>query len=150
FGGETLSLAAAKTTIFEICDKRGPEFLAFQGKKIKRGYTLIAQGLGMDYTKCSGPDRRTTLPFDPGAGDPPELKSPMQQELIKRGILWAGFHNLCYSHSDEDIDYILRAYEDVLPIVKSAVESRDIKSYLLGRPVEPVFRNSTPSKPRMA
>lgn len=142
FGGEALSLAAVKATVTEIIEKNVPEYLARQGRKLKDGYNSIAQKLGMDYTKCSGFDCRTIITFDAEKSgcNPLEMKSLVQQEMIKRGILWGGFHNMSFSHSDEDIEYTLRAYEDVLPILKKAVEEKKVKSYLRGEPVEPVFR----------
>jgi hypothetical protein len=70
------------------------------------------------------------------------MKSLVQQEMIRRGVLWAGFHNMSYSHSDEDITRTLTAYREVLPILKRAVEDRDIPGYLRGEPVEPVFRRT--------
>ena len=140
FGGEALSLAAAKSTINEMIEKNVPEQLAKQGNKLKVGYNKIAQELSMDYTKCSGFDCRTIITFDTSAGNPLEMKSLVQQEMIKRGILWSGFHNMSFSHSDEDIDYTLKAYLEVLPILKKAVEEKNVKAYLRGEPVEPVFR----------
>ncbi len=143
FGGETLSLAALVATIDEIVNKNVPEFLFKQGAKIKDGYNAIAQNLGMDYTICKGYDVRTIITFDPKAGDPLEMKTLMQQEMIKRGILWGGFHNMCYSHSNNDIEYILNAYEEVLQILKKAVDEKNIKNYLKGKTIEPVFRITT-------
>ena len=106
FGGEALSLAAAKATIKILKNKRVPEYLAEQGHVIKIGYNRIAEKLNMDYTKCKGFNCRTIVTFDESAGNPLELKSLMQQELIKRGILWSGFHNLSFSHTDSDIVYL--------------------------------------------
>ncbi|MCX7611759.1 MAG: aminotransferase class III-fold pyridoxal phosphate-dependent enzyme [Ignavibacterium sp.] len=145
FGGEALSLAAAKATIEELIDKNVPEYLAKQGKKLKDGYNQIANELGIDYTKCFGFDCRTIITFDgeKSGCNPLEMKSLVQQEMIKRGILWGGFHNISFSHSDEDVEYTLKAYKDVLPILKSAVEEKNIRKYLRGEPVEPVFRKTT-------
>lgn len=142
FGGEALSLAAVKATVTEIIEKNVPAYLAKQGRKLKDGYNAIANKLGMDYTKCSGFDCRTIITFDAEKSgcNPLEMKSLVQQEMIKRGILWGGFHNMSFSHTDEDIEYTLNAYEDVLPILKKAVEERNVKAYLRGEPVEPVFR----------
>ncbi|MEJ5262074.1 MAG: aminotransferase class III-fold pyridoxal phosphate-dependent enzyme [Ignavibacterium sp.] len=142
FGGEALSLAAVKATVTEIMEKNVPAYLAKQGRKLKDGYNSIAQKLGMDYTKCFGFDCRTIITFDgeKSGCNPLEMKSLVQQEMIKRGILWGGFHNMSFSHTDEDIEYTLKAYEDVLPILKKAVDEKDIKKYLKGEPVEPVFR----------
>jgi glutamate-1-semialdehyde 2,1-aminomutase len=142
FGGEALSLAATKATILELRDKKVPEALARQGRKLKDGYRDIARQLGMTYTSCAGMDCRTIVTFDTSAGNPLEMKSLVQQEMIKRGVLWGGFHNMSYSHSDEDIAHVLTAYREVLPVLKRAVEDKDIRSYLRGEPVEPVFRHT--------
>lgn len=143
FGGEALSLAAAKATINVLKEKNVPAYLAKQGKKLKDGYNQIAKELGMTYTRCSGFDCRTIITFDASAGNPLELKSLVQQEMIKRGILWGGFHNMSFSHSDEDVEYTLKVYREVLPILKKAVEEKNIKGYLRGEPVEPVFRKTS-------
>jgi len=60
--------------------------------------------------------------------------------MIKRGILWGGFHNMSYSHTNDDIEYTLNTYKEVLPILKKAVSENNIKGYLKGEPVVPVFR----------
>jgi glutamate-1-semialdehyde aminotransferase len=143
FGGEALSLAAAKATITELRDKNVPGTLADQGRKLKDGYIHIAKALGMEYTGCTGYDCRSLVTFDPKAGNPLEMKSLVQQEMIRRGILWGGFHNMCYAHSNEDVAHTLAAYREVLPILKKAVEKKDIRSHLRGEPVEPVFRKTS-------
>ena len=143
FGGEALSLAAVKATINEMIEKNVPAQLAKQGNKLKVGYNKIASQLGMNYTKCSGFDCRTIMTFDASAGNPLEMKSLVQQEMIKRGILWGGFHNMSFSHSDADIEYTLQAYKEVLPMLKKAVEEKNVKGYLRGEPVGPVFRKTS-------
>ncbi len=140
FGGEALSLAAAKATINELKEKNVPAYLAKQGKKLKDGYNKIAEDLNMPYTKCIGYECRSLITFDASAGNPLEMKSLVQQEMIKRGILWGGFHNMSFSHTDEDVEYTLKAYRDVLPILKKAVDEKNVSGYLKGEPVEPVFR----------
>ena len=143
FGGEALSLAAVIATIDEITEKKVPEYLFRQGNILKDGYNNIAASLDMDYTKCSGYGVRSIITFNPEIANPLEMKSLVQQEMIKRGILWGGFHNMCYSHSDEDINHTLEAYNDVLPILKKAVNENNIKKYLKGNVIEPVFRKTT-------
>ena len=71
------------------------------------------------------------------------MKSLVQQEMIRRGILWGGFHNMSFSHTDADIAYTLAAYREVLPILKKAVEEKTVRSTLRGEPVEPVFRKTS-------
>ena len=142
FGGETLSLAAAKATIEFMQKNNVQDYLWNQGIKLKDGYNEIAMSLKMDYTKCSGYNCRTIVSFDASAGSPLEMKSLIQQEMIKRGILWSGTHNMSFSHDDKDIDYTLKVYKEVLPILKKAVEEKSILKYLKGKVVEPVFRRT--------
>ena len=141
FGGEALSLVATIATINELRDKNVPKYLDEKGALLKDGYNQIAIELGMDvYTRCIGYNCRSMVTFTPDAGNGLEVKALMQQEMIKRGVLWAGFHNMCFSHSDEDIEYTLSAYRDVLPIVKEAIQSGNVKQYLKGEVLEAVFR----------
>src|SRR5205823_13264002 len=84
FGGEALSLAAAKATMEFIRKHNVPRVLARQGKALKDGYNGIAAELGMTYTRCTGFDCRTIISFDALAGNPLEMKSFVQQEMIKR------------------------------------------------------------------
>jgi len=141
FGGEALSLAAAVATIQELIEKNVPAYLAAQGKKLKEGYNALAKELGIDgYTRCIGYECRSMVSFDATAGNPLELKSFVQQELIKRGILWSGFHNMMYSHTDGDVEYTLKAYREVLGLLKEAVAAGDVAVRLKGKPVEAVFR----------
>ena len=141
FGGEALSLAACIATINELRDKNVPQYLDEKGALLKDGYNSLAIETGMDiYTRCIGYNCRSMVTFTPEAGNGLEVKTLMQQEMIKRGILWAGFHNMCYSHSDEDIAYTLSAYRDVMPIMKEAIQSGNVKQYLKGEVLEAVFR----------
>lgn len=143
FGGEALSLAAAKATMEELRDKHVPEYLAQQGKKLKDGYNDLAAQLGMGYTTCKGFDCRSMVTFEAVAGSPLEMKSLVQQELVKRGILWSGFHNMSFSHTDEDIAYTLKAYRAVLPLLQKAVENDTVTVLLEGESVQPVFRKTS-------
>jgi glutamate-1-semialdehyde aminotransferase len=143
FGGEALSLAAAKATIQELRDHRVPEYLARQGRVLRDGYNAIARELRMPYTQAIGTDCRTLVTFDPGVADPLEMKSLVQQELFAHGILWSGFHNMSFSHTDADLASALSAYREALPVLKQAVEAGTVRRALLGSPVEPVFRRTS-------
>ncbi len=155
FGGEALSLAAARATIHEMQARRVPEHLARQGQKLKDGYNAIAHELGLSaVTACVGYAYRSlvtfTAPVDKGGSSrqplPLEMKSLVQQEMIARGVLWGGFHTMCFSHTDADVDQVLAAYREVLPILAEALASTDgrgVSARLRGEPVEPVFRKTT-------
>jgi glutamate-1-semialdehyde aminotransferase len=143
FGGEALSLAATLATIAEIREKNVPAYLARQGRKLKDGYNALAAQFELqDVTHCAGFDCRTVINFTGQGGDPLVLKTLMQQEMLKRGVLWGGFHNLSFSHTDADVAYTLEAYEDAFPVLKHAIESGKPEQSLRGEVLEMVFRKT--------
>jgi glutamate-1-semialdehyde 2,1-aminomutase len=149
FGGEALSLAAAKATLLEMQEKPVSAHLAAQGRKLREGYNALAAERGLDFTRCTGYDCRSLVTFDQKAGDPLVLKSFVQQEMIRRGVLWSGFHTLSFSHTDADVAYTLEAYREVLPLLADAVAAGQVRERLRGAPVEPVFRKTSfPARPR--
>ncbi|NOT09138.1 MAG: aminotransferase class III-fold pyridoxal phosphate-dependent enzyme [Gemmatimonadales bacterium] len=144
FGGEALSLAAAKATIGELERRDVPAQLSALGGRLREGYNRLAAAHGLTaITRCAGPACRTQVVFETAGGTPLELKSLVQQELLKRGVLWAGTHTLSAAHTEDDVAYLLSAYDEVLPILSAAVERGDVRSLLRGAPVEPVFRRTT-------
>jgi glutamate-1-semialdehyde 2,1-aminomutase len=141
FGGEALSLAATLATLDEMKEKNVPQFLASQGQKIKDGFNALREKHGMaDYITIGGYPCRYIVNFTEKAGDALVLKTYLQQEMIKRGILWSSFHNMCFSHSDADVQLTLDAYDDIFPTFKQLIESNSVASALKGQVVEAVFR----------
>jgi glutamate-1-semialdehyde aminotransferase len=144
FGGEALSLAAARATLDKLRREQVPLHLERLGTRLKDGLNAlaVAHGLG-SVVRCVGFPCRTLVAMDPAAGDPLVLKSFVQQELVRCGILWAGFHNLAFAHRDEDVDYALTAWAEALRRLRAALDAGDVAARLRGAPVEPVFRRTT-------
>jgi len=142
FGGECLSMAAAIATINELKEKNVIEFLWEQGGKLQEGYNKLAKELELEkYTECVGYPPSTLVKFYGKTADESLLmKSLVQQELLKRGILWAAYHAISYSHKDEEINTTLEAFYDALKVLKKAVSEENIGRFLEGKPVKPVFR----------
>jgi glutamate-1-semialdehyde aminotransferase len=144
FGGEALSLAATQATLREMRSKDVLAHIARLGAALRDGYNAIAAELHLDYTSCIGLPARTLVTFKPVDGaDPLLMKSYVQQELLRAGILWGGFHNVSFSHTEEDIDYTIDAYFEVLALLKKAVAEGALADRLRGEPVAPVFRRTT-------
>lgn len=152
FGGEALSLAAAMATIEYMEIHQVPEVLAEKGAFMQDSYNRLAKELGMDQiTSCVGYPCRSMLTYQVPGQDGLILKTFMQQELLQKGILWGGFHNMCYSHTQEDMEYTLRAYAEILPRLKAAIDADNVRSLLKGEVLEAVFRKVTDHniKPRV-
>jgi glutamate-1-semialdehyde aminotransferase len=146
FGGETLSLAAAAATLDLLAADDVPAHLERLGSTLREGYRQLAAELGLDFTRCLGLGCRTMVTFEPRGlatgADPLMMKSLVQQELLRRGILWSGFHNLSAAHGDKEIAELLAAYREALLVLAGALASKDLAGALQGQPVEPVFRRT--------
>jgi glutamate-1-semialdehyde aminotransferase/spore coat polysaccharide biosynthesis protein SpsF (cytidylyltransferase family) len=144
FGGEALSLAAAKATITKLRDADVIPHLWRQGRRLQDGYNALAAEHGLAaLTRCIGLPPRTVLTFADRQGrESLALKSLFQQEVVRRGILNAGGFNLCYRHSDADVERTLEACRAALRAVAEAVEADDVEARLAGPAIQPVFRRA--------
>lgn len=141
FGGETLSLAASLATIRESDKKNVVEHLWEMGKKLAEGFDELAEALGVDARSAGFSCQPRFILRDKGGNESVEVKSLFMQEMVKRGILMhSGAVNLCFSHSDDDIDRTLEACQDALNIVKKAVAENKVMETLEGEPYQQVFR----------
>jgi glutamate-1-semialdehyde aminotransferase/spore coat polysaccharide biosynthesis protein SpsF (cytidylyltransferase family) len=142
FGGEALSLAAAQATMKEIAEKEVIPHLWEQGRKLQDGVNVLAREFGIErFVRCLGMAPRTIVAFrDQSGRESLLLKSLFQQECLKRSVLFSGGHNLCFSHSTDDIEYTLRVYRAVMETVGEAMRREDVSERLEGQPVQPVFR----------
>lgn len=142
FGGEIVSIAAALATINEMGKRNVIRHLWEQGCKIRDGYNVLAKEYGLEkYTQCIGLPPRTVVTFTNKKGETDlQLKSLFQQECVKRGVLFTAGHNICFSHSNKDVDYTLRVYRTVFEIVKDAIGKDKVKRLIEGDVIQPVFR----------
>ena len=143
FGGETLSLAASIACIEFIRDHDVTGHIARLGQELLDGLNGLIEYHNLACVSVSGYPFRTIMNFSASAGHPLEMKTLLQQELIQRGILWAGTHNLCFSHTQEDVRYTLGAFSDSLAILKYAVETGNVRKHLKGELLQPVFRKTS-------
>ncbi len=68
------------------------------------------------------------------------LKSVVQQEMIKRGFLYAGYHVISFSHTEIEIAQTLDAYDQIFSLIQNKYEPKELKLLLKGKMVKPVFR----------
>jgi hypothetical protein len=93
--------------------------------------------------RCIGLPPRTVITFaDESGRESLLIKSLFQQECLKRGVLFSGGHNVCFSHNADDIEYTLRVYRAAMEIVSVAVREGNVGEKLEGDPVQPVFRRA--------
>ena len=142
FGGEALSLAAAQATMKKLVTQPVVSTLKAQGEKIMTGLSrLIARHGADDILSVAGhPAWSFCLIKDAPQVTSWELKTLFLQEMFARGVLTLGTHNMSYSHSDADIEKLLGAYDEVIPVLLRARNPDELKSLLRCAPLVPLFK----------
>lgn len=123
FGGEVPSFAAALATVTELRRQPILRHLWAYGKRLQDGFNVLARRLQVErHARCVGLPPRTVICFSDETGrESLALKSLFQQECYKRGVLFAGCHNMCLGHGEAEINHTLHVYRDALQIVAQAL-----------------------------
>lgn len=142
FGGEMLSLAAAKATLEKLKREPVTEQLAARGQLLLDGLPPIieAAGAGTVFAAKGHPAWTFLTIADADGASSFEIKTFLMQELHQRGFLWVGTHNLSYAHSENDIRALLAAYEELLPQVADALAKGNLASRIRGETLVPLFK----------
>lgn len=141
-GGETLSLAAAKVTIDKAKRLGVPTLLAERGQRIIDGTeALIAKHGCGDFLSIVGhPSWSFLIIADSARATSFETKTLFLQEVLARGMLTLGSHNLSFAHSDADVDALLAVYDVVFPMLREAIDAGDVVARLRCEPLVPLFK----------
>ena len=143
YGGDCIGLAAAKACIPKIESNKIPLHLHNVGKIFKDGFNNLAKNHKLDnYIECIGYPCRTVISFNGnGKYNDLEIKSYFQQELFRRGILWAAYHSLSWSHKLKEIKKTLNAFDEIMELFKKIISKNlNLRNMIEGIPVRPVFR----------
>jgi glutamate-1-semialdehyde 2,1-aminomutase len=142
FGGETLSLAAARATLLKLQREPVVNVLIGHGNRIMGGVRkLIDQHQMQDWVATSGHPTWSFLSFkDHPSASSWVIKTYWMQEILQRGLLSVGSHNVSYAHSDADIDALLGAYAEVLPAIGHHLAKGDLAAQLRCAPLVPLFK----------
>ena len=136
YGGETLSLAAAKATLEKYRREPVISTIKSRGKRLLAGMVPLIQRHGLAEVFVVGGD--PALPFMlPRAGlgfSEPEIRTYFLQEMFARGFLVLGAHAISYAHTEKDIDRLLAAYAEVLPGLAAAIRDTTLPSLLRAAP----------------
>lgn len=142
FGGEALSLAAAKATLGKLKREPVAKTLAVRGQAIIDGARGIVErhSLG-DVFSLSGHPTWSFLNIRDARGATAfEIKTLWMQEMLQRGFLSVGSHNVSYAHSEADVAALLNAYAEVLPLIGNALDQGNLGEALRCEPLVPLFK----------
>lgn len=141
-GAETHSLAAAISTINEMERTQSVVRNDLTGKKMRVGVQSLITSYNLnDYISLKGHNNWLLMLFrdnDKNLSD--GFKTLLFQEMIKHGIFFRGTFIPTISHTQQDIDLTLEAFEKAFKIYCDALSCGDYSKYLVGNPIKPVFR----------
>jgi glutamate-1-semialdehyde 2,1-aminomutase len=141
-GGETHAIAAGIATmdVFENNDvighnhRIGDRFIAGVEQLLeKHSLENFFKVMGFNWSVgllVNGLDGRPSMAF----------RTLFMQEMIRRGVLYQGILSPCYSHTEQDIDWMLQAFDESLVVFGSALEDGGVDKFLVGPEIKPVFR----------
>lgn len=142
FGGELLSLAAAKATLEKL--KREPVVaqIGSLGERLKSAVRSIIDETEMTHVlDIKGHPSWSFLTIaDQPSATSFAIKTWLMQEWHQRGILSYGTHNLSFAHSDMDIEALLDTYKVLFPKLRDLLAAGTLIDSLRCPPLEPLFK----------
>jgi glutamate-1-semialdehyde 2,1-aminomutase len=142
FGGELLSLAAAKHVLERHKNENVARELEIIGGNLE-GLTNRAiheAGIGELLSLSGHPtwtflNWRSTPEF---SGE--EIKTYFMQLIFQRGLLVLGTHNVTLAHNQKIVKKISEIYFEVFEIMKDKIEKGTLRSELKVEPLKPLFK----------
>lgn len=142
FGGEALSLAAAVATMDKLRREPVLSTIVERGKRLIDGLRarIELHSCG-EFVSVSGHPAWSFLTMrETQKCSSFELKTLLEQEMFAAGFLAYGTHNMCYAHTEADVDALLGSYDRILPLMREAVEDGNARDLLRCEPLVPLFR----------
>ncbi|MDP3935196.1 MAG: aminotransferase class III-fold pyridoxal phosphate-dependent enzyme [Candidatus Giovannonibacteria bacterium] len=143
YGGECLSLAAAKATITAM--KNNPGILKHiwrMGAILQKGIRGLITKHGLnDFAECVGVPPTPVMHFKSARGQNVlAVKALFQKYLMDQGIMYAAYWNITYSHKFPHINFALRAADRAFAELKEDIAKNRVSQKMKNYP-QPVFKN---------
>ena len=143
FGGEAVSLAAAKATLQEIKDKQVVQHIWEKGRQLHNGLINLIQENNIPAEAVGFPPRQNINFRDASGFTASEIKTLFLQETIKRGALLGNVIFINYSHTKEDIEKTLLACKQAFKIIRTGLDQDNLRELIEGEIKSEVFRQKS-------
>lgn len=141
FGGELLSLAAAKEVLSKHLKYPVCEQLHEKGLYLNQNIEKLIQDCQLtNYLTLSGHPSWTFLNWKENKENSvPEIKTYFLQEMFRRGILLLNSHNVNTAMKKKHLKKIVSTYEAVLPDLQRNLTQGTLLANLRAKPMQPLF-----------
>ncbi|MBM3518541.1 MAG: aminotransferase class III-fold pyridoxal phosphate-dependent enzyme [Alphaproteobacteria bacterium] len=142
FGGEALSLAAAIAVIDKMRREPVIEALWHTGAILAATAqaAIVRHGL-LEVVALKGLPPWMIIAFkDHPKARGPAIRTLFVREMLARGVLISGSHNVCYAHDQADLDHVAAAYDGALATLAEELATGALEERLGCPSIESVFR----------
>jgi len=140
FGGEALSLSAAKSVLLQIRDDGLIEALYDKGREIEERVNKVMADLKITFLELSGHPSWLFLKWNVPEPEINEVKTLFLQEMLARGVLILNTHNVMTSLKKKDIESIVVSYRETLSLLLEAFQNKNYSKYLKVDAIQPLFQ----------
>lgn len=145
-GSETLSIAG---TIFVINEMKNKDTISHcweSGKKLFDGWNKISNNYGINAKMYGYPIRMTLRCYNSKNVESSTMKAFILQEMVKQGIFMSsGPTFLSYSHSLNDIQKTLNAFENICKFINENLTDDQFEKKLEGEMPKIIYSHTTKS-----
>lgn len=142
FGGELLSLVAAKTVLeLHLRNKVVPKLREIGEELLKRTNLAISETNTTELLSLSGHPTWAFLNWTgTEAYSSDFLKTYFMQEMFQQGVLILGTHNVNLAHSIKKLNQIEASYSAVLGSISEGIKRDNLRPRLRVTPLSPLFK----------
>ena len=142
FGGELLSLAAAKTVLeLHLRNKVVPKLREIGQELQNRTNLAISETNTTNLLSLSGHPTWAFLNWTGSEAYSSEfLKTYFMQEMFQQGVLILGTHNVNLAHSIKELNQIEASYLAVLSSISEGIKRDNLRPRLRVTPLSPLFK----------
>ena len=140
-GAETHGLAAAVETMRIAAEEDVAGQLMAQGARLRLGVEEAVRAAGVEgFVGTAGRDCNLVFYTNGPDGVPSQsYRTLLLQELTRRGVLAPSFV-ITTAHTDEVVEDTIDRLGEALGVYAEALDAGTVEGFLVGRPVQPVFR----------
>ncbi|CAN2169836.1 HemL Glutamate-1-semialdehyde aminotransferase [Candidatus Nanopelagicaceae bacterium] len=142
FGGELLSLSAAKVVLEKHKKSKFTSILASKGENLKVQVQNIINETGLqEVISLSGHPTWIFLNWTPTSKySTNQLKTFFMQEMFKYGVLILNSHNISLAFGKKEQKIVLSAYSKTLHKLSEGIATEKLQDMLLVEPLTPLFK----------
>ena len=107
------------------------------GKRLQEGILKLGRDSQLPLTLEGLPP---VFSFGLGVEDPAPYQTLITQEMARRGVHMSGGIYIMFAHTAEDIDAVLSALKDVMPVLRKALDRGSVEGLLETPVARPLFR----------